>query len=154
MLKQIEVRSKSKAKEFISDVPWAAISIATYENDWPKLNGAKRMGWLKLFFEDAEFIREDSGYKYFNADLAKEIFDFMEGLDKDVELLLVHCEAGISRSPAIAAVLAQVYLEGDANLYFNKYDPNPLVYKILVEAAAKFNKQFIPYTARAHYWEE
>ena len=57
MFRKIEVRSRSKAKEFISDVPWAAISIASYEGEWPQLNGAKRMGLLQLWFADLEFDR-------------------------------------------------------------------------------------------------
>ncbi len=150
MLKTIEVRSKSKAREFISDVPWAAISIASYDGDWPKLNAAKRMGLLQLWFADLEFERGDPEIMFQHSH-AKQIYKFIaEMQEKEVELLLIHCEAGISRSPAIAAAVAQAFLGENATPYFKKYNPNQLVYKKMVQEGIglghlKYDEEFSPY---------
>lgn len=52
-------------------------------------------------------------------------------IDKlDCELLIVHCFAGVSRSAATAAAIAQ-YLGIEKEIFDNEdYDPNPLVYKL------------------------
>jgi len=49
--------------------------------------------------------------------------------------IIVHCEAGISRSPAVAAALA-MHFNKDCSEYFgdaSKYIPNRLVYKTLLD---------------------
>lgn len=150
-MKVIEIRSKSKAKEFISDVPWAAISIASYENDWPKLNGAKRLGLLQLWFADVEFESAGDEYPLFKPEHAQKIYEFVaEMKEKGVELLLVHCEAGISRSPAIGCAIDQTFCGGEAKKYFTKYSPNRLVYKIMIQEGIrlghlKYTEEFSAY---------
>jgi protein-tyrosine phosphatase len=48
-----------------------------------------------------------------------------------VSLIVVQCEAGISRSAAIAAALANIYL-GDDEPYFRTSMPNMLVYRTIL----------------------
>jgi hypothetical protein len=49
-----------------------------------------------------------------------------------IDLLMVHCLAGISRSAAVAAAIAKVKYNDDS-LYFTRYKPNISVYSILSE---------------------
>lgn len=65
----------------------------------------------------------------FSAVNAKEIIDFWNEINSD--LLIVHCEAGVSRSPAIAAALSKINEEDD-NFYFKNYRPNSLVYRTIL----------------------
>ena len=65
-------------------------------------------------------------FSYVNA---KEIIDFWNEINSD--LLIVHCEAGVSRSPAIAAALTKINEEDD-NFYFKNYRPNSLVYRTIL----------------------
>lgn len=65
-------------------------------------------------------------FSYVNA---KEIIDFWNEINSD--LLIVHCEAGVSRSPAIAAALSKINEEDD-NFYFKNYRPNSLVYRTIL----------------------
>ena len=65
----------------------------------------------------------------FSAVNAKEIIDFWNEINSD--LLIVHCEAGVSRSPAIAAALTKINEEDD-NFYFKNYRPNSLVYRTIL----------------------
>ena len=49
-----------------------------------------------------------------------------------VEVLLIHCEAGMSRSPGVAAALSRIYYGDDGP--WGEYDfPNSLVYQRLVD---------------------
>jgi predicted protein tyrosine phosphatase len=68
----------------------------------------------------------------FTPEMANNIKEFVEHLCPDVKTLVVHCEAGISRSAAIAVVLAGHYnckLQGG-----NTDRANKLVIHILMNA--------------------
>ena len=137
------VTGRNAARNFEPpDCLWAAIQIATEEGDWPKVNKTNQVGCLQLFFVDAdhEIFREHAeriGSKMFNEDTANQIFDFVAEMKaKGVEELLVHCEAGVCRSPAVAAALDKVEIGVDDYWFKNKC-PNALVYRIMLETAHK-----------------
>lgn len=145
-MKNIEIRSRSAAQYFSpeNDV-WAAISVATYDGDWPKLSACKRLGLLQIFFPDISFKIKDNSMKYnklFDEEMAQRIFDFVDGIKDKIDTMLIHCEAGVSRSPAIAAAIDRIYF-GEKNVkekYFMKYRPNILVYQTMIALAAKQNR--------------
>lgn len=51
----------------------------------------------------------------------------------EAQRLIVHCDAGWSRSPAVAAALSKILL-GDDDYFFQRYHPNMLVYRRILEA--------------------
>jgi len=132
-IKQINIyiSDSFNARAFESDRPWAAISIASTPNDFPSLQTENRVGLLQLAFED---IRCDSDRCWdailFDSTLADRIVNFIRELPQEVESLLVHCGAGISRSPAVAQILCQVS-GTDTSLLEQHYAPNPEVLPIL-----------------------
>lgn len=77
-------------------------------------------------------------YPIFTADKAQEILNFLNHLQKkDIKLLLVHCDAGISRSGAIG-IFAVRYLGLDESEFRKKHKyigPNSMVYDILMEVS-------------------
>lgn len=93
---------------------------------------------LKLQFDD--IIEEKSGKISFNDHLASQVKNFFEGIKDNNLSLLVHCDAGISRSGAIGYIANEYfnkYLENNLNdqEYFEKMNrhilPNPLVVRVL-----------------------
>lgn len=147
---KIEVRSKSLAKEFIGDEVWAAISVTTYPSEFAKLNGTKRLGLLQLAFadvnkeEDVErinvLVHATENTSFFTKEHAAQIINFVQEMkSKGIELFLVHCEAGISRSPAIAAALHKIFVDKDDMEYFKRFQPNSHVYKTILEYAFENN---------------
>ncbi len=70
----------------------------------------------------------------FDKSHANTILDFVKKNKNEIDLLFVHCEAGISRSPAVAAAISRIYFNDDAE-WFKMYKPNDLVYKIILETA-------------------
>lgn len=133
---KIKILPKSKAKEFSPDETWAAISVSTYKEEFAKLSGCKRMGLLQLEFLDAVFA-STSNSKLFTAEQAEDILKFVDSVRSKIEILFVHCEAGISRSPAIGAALDYIYNGNHYKPYFQKYSPNELVFRTILEVAAK-----------------
>lgn len=134
----LEVRSRRLAKEFKSDLPWAAISVSTEEGDFPELNEENRVGLLRLRFWDiGNPTQRQLDHRYdvlFSRYQAKQIIDFVNEMWDKAEILLVHCEAGLSRSPAIAAAIEHMkYSPEEDKWYFKQYMPNYWVYKTILE---------------------
>ena len=113
---------------------WALISIDTHA-DWPELpesviQSDQFKGVLKLHFADIN--RPLLTYILFDDDHAKQILEFYNKIKSDITLLVVHCQAAISRSPAVCAALSKI--EGQSDEYFfNTAHPNSLVYRKLLE---------------------
>ena len=139
----IEVLSAAEAKLKVPKVKHIAISIATSENiSLPKNDN--RIAELFLLFDDvdtnkysdAELMSLYSQHKVqlFTNEMAKEVLKFV--ISHPCGVLLVNCEAGISRSAGVAAAIGKVF-NGDDTFVFNsrKYMPNMLVYsKIIMQA--------------------
>ena len=51
-----------------------------------------------------------------------------------IPLIVVNCEAGISRSPAIGGAIQAALLHKHTIFYDKRYRPNPLVYHMVLEA--------------------
>lgn len=115
-MKQIIVMSANQAEKFhpVEEHIW--ISIRDPNANELKLNTNEyTKGVLRLWFDDAEndqcgFVLNELKRKVllFQEEQAEEIFNFLDE-HKNVGLLFVHCNAGMSRSPAIASILARIY---------------------------------------------
>ncbi len=130
--KHFEVRSARNAEFFRSDQPWAAISISS-RADHPQLDARNRVGLLQLVFFDTA---EPSHRQAITRAQADAILDFVEQVWEQVASLLIHCEIGLSRSPAVAAALSQIYYQEEGPWFRHDF-PNRLVYRRLLEAAAE-----------------
>jgi predicted protein tyrosine phosphatase len=117
--------------------PHVIISIADPGSPQPKIrpSGLCR-GILRLRFHDAEptegFISPPE-IKQMTQQQALAIWQFVLTHLLDIKLVVVHCEAGMSRSPAVAAAICRG-LGGDDSRFFQEYQPNMLVYRLLLEA--------------------
>lgn len=70
----------------------------------------------------------------FSDEQAVQIVDFVERVKDRVKGILVHCEAGVSRSAAVAAVIERM-LNGSNERVFSdpRYSPNQYVYQRLLK---------------------
>ena len=127
--KLFDVRSCRNAEFFRCGRPWAAISISTL-GDFPVLSYDNRVGLLRLVFSDT---LDPGTPNAFTQSLAVEILDFVEQMWDEADVFLIHCEAGLSRSPAVAAALSRIYYNDDGP-WLELDFPNGLVYRLLIEA--------------------
>jgi len=72
------------------------------------------------------------GYTLFDEEMADQVVDFMEKA-KQCNVLICHCDAGISRSAGTAAAISKYYT-GEDQRFFNEYIPNKLVYRTILNA--------------------
>lgn len=92
---------------------------------------------LTLHFDD---ITEEQKMKYkLNSKLVtrediKQIKEFVDKYKDNINTIIVHCTAGISRSGAVGCVLARYLNDDDMYLFENgKYMPNETVYRFMCE---------------------
>jgi predicted protein tyrosine phosphatase len=94
---------------------------------------------LHLQFHDEEPVE---GFKsprdivLMSEEQAREIREFVDRYRDDVGAIVVHCEQGASRSPAVAAALAKALGE-DGDRFFFEYVPNQYVYNLVLAAASE-----------------
>ena len=140
---KILVMGRKSAEQFKSTENYVMISITSPYS--PQANIELKeplMGILRLSFHDwnekeKEIVEKTNSIEskkmiYFNKEMAQEILLFVMCYIKYVDLIVVHCEAGISRSAGVAGAIAKCFC-GDDSYYFKHYIPNTLVYKTIVE---------------------
>ncbi len=136
---KFEVWSRYKAETFKNDLstPHAFISVYTPQDEPPLLStNENTLGILSLSFDDMDTV--DNGFEQqfgrkqvlFDEYMALSILYFFEKVRGN--LIIVHCDAGVSRSPAIAAALSVCSGQSDS-MFFNRFCPNRLVYKKILE---------------------
>ncbi len=132
MLELIYSTSRAGAEAFAWREPFAAISITDPGSRPVSLPQASLVARCDLQFWDVERGELD----VFDAAMARRALTFVRDECVGATLLLVHCEAGISRSTAMANALGRIH--GIAVRHQNALflDPNPLVTRLLDEQGA------------------
>lgn len=118
------------------EVAHIVISVTSAPDDIARLrHNDECRGVLRLSFPDADVASEQFPEAVlFSAEHARAIWDFVLE-HRDAARLVVHCDAGVSRSPAIAAAVARVLTGDDAEYFVGRYRPNMRVYRTLLEHA-------------------
>lgn len=117
------------------EVPHIVISITSSSNDVARVRANKTCrGILRLSFPDADAPSEHfSEDELFAPEQAVMIWNFVDEHCSHIERILVHCDAGVSRSAAVGAALARVLNGDDAEFFGGRYRPNMRVYQILLD---------------------
>ena len=92
---------------------------------------------LRLQFHDAmplTVFKMPPNIVVMDEDHARAIWQFVEQWQETVETIVVHCEQGMSRSPAVAAAICKVF-DGDNRQFFHEYMPNRYVYDLMTTVA-------------------
>ena len=75
------------------------------------------------------------GYGFFNKEQAAEIVEFVKQYQDQIKALIVHCDAGISRSSGVGAAIMKVTTGDDSPIFNSKmYQPNMHVYRKTLNA--------------------
>ncbi len=115
------------------EFPHVIISVTSAPDDVARLrlNEACR-GVLRLAFVDAEVASElYAEASLFSREQALTVWTFVQ--QHDVQRIIVHCDAGVSRSAGVAAALARVLNHDDAEFFAGRYRPNMRVYRALLD---------------------
>jgi predicted protein tyrosine phosphatase len=70
----------------------------------------------------------------FSRKQASEVWTFTQQHLSEIQRIIVHCDAGVSRSSAVGAALARVLNDDDSEFFGGRYRPNMRVYRTLLDA--------------------
>jgi len=116
------------------EVPHVIVSITSSESDQARLPPSPHCrALLRLSFADADATSESiPEHALFSRKHARAIWGLLEEHMPYIERFIVHCDAGMCRSPAVAAAISKVVTGDDAE-YFRRYRPNMRVYRTMLE---------------------
>lgn len=131
---EIKVMSRSEAQKasYTIDIPAIIISItdiSTNRNTFAKNPNIYSV--LHLKFND----ESDSDKTAISIEQAQEIASFVNVWKDMVNLIIVHCEAGISRSSGVAAGIMKYIYDDDMPIFSNpRFIPNMTCYRKVLQA--------------------
>ena len=85
-------------------------------------------------FRDAEPVTNmtlPADITLMTADHANQIWQFVRKWERQVGAVVVNCEQGMRRSPAVAAALCKGH-GGNERCFFREYQPNQHIYKLML----------------------
>ncbi len=103
----------------------------------PKQAGLR--GELLLSFHNAQpstGMKLPMHIKLMTEDAARQIWRFIEKYKATVGTIVIQCEQGMSRSPAVAAAISKM-LGRDETPFWQKYQPNRYVYALMCKTCPK-----------------
>ena len=114
--------------------------MVSEKGDHPIISVENRVDLLQLAFHDrssAHWVNHPLvGQTYFQPEQAVQVLEFVDKNWDNIECLMVHCEAGVSRSAAIAAAITLIKNgRGADQEYFSEsthYVPNMHVYRTIL----------------------
>lgn len=124
-------------------VPYLVISIRGKRDDEVKLAEDKhRQGCISYVFDDVERDQTDNGDTLNSIQQlqADSIWAYIEQWWNKVPAIVVHCEAGRSRSVGVAAAIVKAF-GGDDTPFFQQRTPNMLCYRRVYNAAYEARKK-------------
>ena len=131
-------------KAFFDNYTYKPSVIVSISDMWdnppslPKTTTNKIKDILTLQFEDTELVSEDG----ITDDDAKQIAMFVDKYFGNIDMIVVHCEAGVSRSAGCAAAIMKFYRNDDSPIFDNgHYVPNMLVYRKVLNALFKWKEE-------------
>lgn len=125
-------RVKAKKESYTISVPTIIISIADINlNNNVFAQNPNIKDVLRLKFDD-----ESGGdANEMTVEQAKQVVEFVRRWEGRIGQIIVHCEAGISRSSGTAAAIMKYMTNDDMPVFENpKYTPNMTCYRKVLEA--------------------
>lgn len=144
---KIKVFSEDSVKHYKPTEPYMHIAISSQTKGLLQLPSNK-FRRITLYCQFYDLDAALGNYKLFDKKEAKRILYWVNKYLDYVNVIVVNCEAGISRSSGVAAALSKI-LNGDDNYYFKNYCPNMLVYRTILneyygEDFNDFNERKVP----------
>ena len=143
---KLQVLNRGTAEVIKFQVPHIFISIYSTGSEPANITPNKfTKAILSIHFDDVEEDIVDKGtiYPAITEDQAKEIWSYVDLAElAEVELIIIHCDAGTCRSPAIAAAIDLVINGSDTKWFQPPYLPNKKVYKTMLKVKGLSNDYY------------
>ena len=112
---------KQAAQELNEPITLGIITIATDSSELHNLNALNKLpnNILADYYRLSLLVADD--YESFSERDAREILEFLEEVADKVNVLVVTCQAGLSRSPAIAIAIDEILLHNKPSRFYRYY---------------------------------
>jgi len=122
------------AESFEGNRPYLVISITDPKQPEAKIPKNENIrGILRVQFDDID--KEINGYKQIDSYQADQIASFIKHGIRFVDFIVVHCEAGISRSAGVSMAITDWMIANDMEVREKEYPcANRLVYRMVYES--------------------
>lgn len=125
------------------DEPTLIISISSTDDKLPLIMneaGNENIRHIEyLQFDDIDTVESIHGLKPMSDEDAGRVVDALLQYVDEISQIIVHCDAGYSRSPAVAAALAKAIGESYEEFFGRDYCVNNHVYTTLLRQLSKRN---------------
>ncbi len=129
---KFKVLSEREIKDFTYNEKYVVISIRSpHTRPVELLDDQNRLATLCIAFSDIDRVIDHPKAILMTKEQAKQILTFYSFYKDKVGTVVVNCEAGISRSSAVAAALTNIS-GGIDSRFFVQYLPNSLVYNLIL----------------------
>src|SRR6185436_3516388 len=133
---EIIILNEESAKVYKENRNHIFISIQDPNKEFIELpSNINRIGYTHLRFSDLDkYIPNERNINQFlfNSAQAETILNLVGfGYSQGIEVVYISCVAGISRSAGVGAALSKIY-NNDDSYFFNRYLPNMLVYRTIL----------------------
>lgn len=132
---EIVVFNRAEAERTPLDGKYAYISIMDSDQSPSKLpqESGECIGILRICTDDVlDGTNQGRITVPFEQHHASAVLDFWNSVKNDIDILVVHCNGGQCRSPAIAAAITRIE-GGDDGKWFETKRPNIRVYRAILE---------------------
>lgn len=123
--------------------PTLIISISSTDDTIPEMLEHAQNDMVRhvefLQFDDIDVSETVGGLIPMSEDDANQIVDAFLKYKNAVSQIIVHCDAGYSRSPAVATALCIAFGMSDTEFFGPGYYPNMHVYRSMLRALEKRN---------------
>lgn len=128
---KVFVANRQMIRELNLPIPYLVISVKDPHAKFVEMaRDPNRIAALRL--ECYDLCSPLKGWQGFTDSHAREIWRVVDKVLPDIDAIVCQCEAGISRSSAIAAALEKhLNGEGSERYYFETFLPNTMVYAIM-----------------------
>ena len=93
------------------------------------------LGVLRLWFADLDHLPDELSElktRLFQPEDARAILRIVQDHVDEVEEVIIHCDAGMSRSPGVAAALSRVFTGDDREVFKSFPHLNRFVYRTII----------------------
>ena len=138
--------NREQARKEIPQVPYLRISITDEDKGFVYVNEDKEylLHSLRLKFWDTD-SNDFPDRSAISKEQADKIIDVMEKYKEVAWVVIVNCEGGLSRSPAVAAALSKIYEGTDAEIVRSKPFYNKYVYRTILNAYEDKVDKILPF---------
>jgi len=126
---RFDIFNRAMVEKYNATEKHVVISLRNPKSEKPKLSEScqdSRLDALYLEVDDSD--KDGKGRVLFTEQMASKIWTFVNYYKDKVDLIVINCEAGISRSSAVGAALSNV-INGNDKDFFRYFYPNMYIYR-------------------------